>query len=836
LVLVAATSIPFLPAVPLRVVTFNIEANRDQNGDVTEALNDPGTADYNAVRDVLQRIDADVVCLQELANADVSGGTDGGTNSDVHALASELGLPHVFIPTNAGVFGFALRNAVISRHPFLDIAAVGSSSYQESIGAVGSNGERAKDVTRVIPAMVIDVPDAAAPLTLCTLHNKSSTGPDDRFRRAVELARLRDYLERNDLDANDNIVVTGDFNLSAFDDAFSTEPNGLPSTWNRGTDIPLPISYSTDPDFYFPAPYHLFALDAQDVSGGRATFQTANNDITLDYILPSPALITRGSEIYRSDLDTNNTQGLAKEGSPLPSAVSFQASDHFAVFADFELENAIPPATSYVLTAADSQVDEDFSNFEGFTDPEPWSSINADWLGPFGTTANLPQEPAAFATAWDEARAVGVTAGTEATTFSAIFDNETGGIISALNFSYLASVAIARPQGSQDELTVSFNIGNGEPTLLPGLTFVAQPSVTAPVTQQLSTTQNNLAIAPGQSFRIDVTATKLEPPTGNANASVFLNEFHYENSSSDEGEFVEIIVGPGFEGNLNTIELILYNGSSTQLKPYETIALSEFDSSANPTVVNGYRIFHDFIAGIQNGPDGFALVVDGEVVEFLSYEGSFQAAEGPAAGMISRDIGVSQASSTPPGFGSLALTGNGLAPEDFTWTALPNDIPHSPGQPNPGQKLIALPQVMAFDSVTVEAVLHVDSDNDGLPDAIETSLNLDPSLQDSDDDGIDDGDEDFDRDGQSNASEVLITGTDPADASSRFTVQLLASEDGLALSFETLPGRSYRILGGESLPPTSSLETISGDGQAIVRPLTPGQATQFFSVEVSLEP
>jgi hypothetical protein len=55
--------------------------------------------------------------------------------------------------------------------------------------------------------------------------------------------------------------------------------------------------------------------------------------------------------------------------------------------------------------------------------------------------------------------------------------------------------------------------------------------------------------------------------------------------------------------------------------------------------------------GLQNGsPDGLALVAPGNVVvEFLSYEGTFNATNGPAAGMTSVDIGrlEENASGTP---------------------------------------------------------------------------------------------------------------------------------------------------------------------------------------------
>ena len=78
--------------------------------------------------------------------------------------------------------------------------------------------------------------------------------------------------------------------------------------------------------------------------------------------------------------------------------------------------------------------------------------------------------------------------------------------------------------------------------------------------------------------------------------------------------------------------------------------------------------------GLQNGsPDGLALVdSDSNVVQFLSYEGSFMADGGPAGGMVSTDIGVAESTSTPVGY-SLQLTGTGTVYDDFTWsTAVPN--------------------------------------------------------------------------------------------------------------------------------------------------------------------
>jgi hypothetical protein len=71
-------------------------------------------------------------------------------------------------------------------------------------------------------------------------------------------------------------------------------------------------------------------------------------------------------------------------------------------------------------------------------------------------------------------------------------------------------------------------------------------------------------------------------------------------------------------------------------------------------------------------------------VQFISYEGSFTAVGGPAAGLTSTDIGVSESSSTPVGF-SLQLTGTGSEAADFTWTSPTDD---TPGAVNNGQTFV----------------------------------------------------------------------------------------------------------------------------------------------------
>lgn len=156
-------------------------------------------------------------------------------------------------------------------------------------------------------------------------------------------------------------------------------------------------------------------------------------------------------------------------------------------------------------------------------------------------------------------------------------------------------------------------------------------------------------------------------------STVWINEIHYDNASTDTGEFVEIAGTAGTD--LSGWTVALYNGANGAL--YDTINLSGVIDS------DGALAF--FQAGIQNGaPDGLALVDDlGGLVQFLSYEGAFTAIGGPADGLASTDIGVSESSTTPVGQ-SLQLTGTGSAYSDFTWAG---PATATPGAPNLNQTL-----------------------------------------------------------------------------------------------------------------------------------------------------
>ncbi|NVJ59418.1 MAG: endonuclease [Gammaproteobacteria bacterium] len=153
--------------------------------------------------------------------------------------------------------------------------------------------------------------------------------------------------------------------------------------------------------------------------------------------------------------------------------------------------------------------------------------------------------------------------------------------------------------------------------------------------------------------------TTLDAPTP-VEGELWINEIHYDNASTDVEEFFEIAGPAGFD--LQGTQVALYNGSNGTL--YNTINLTGVISDLQ----NGFGTQGFYVRGIQNGsPDGIALISNtGEVVQFLSYEGSFTAVDGPAAGMTSNDIEVSENSSTPAGQ-SLQLGGSGNKYSDFIW-------------------------------------------------------------------------------------------------------------------------------------------------------------------------
>ncbi|HEV8399275.1 MAG TPA: DNA/RNA non-specific endonuclease [Gemmatimonadales bacterium] len=139
--------------------------------------------------------------------------------------------------------------------------------------------------------------------------------------------------------------------------------------------------------------------------------------------------------------------------------------------------------------------------------------------------------------------------------------------------------------------------------------------------------------------------------------AVRISEIHYDNTGTDAGEAIEVSGPAGIDVTGWTV--VLYNGNGGA--SYDTKTLTgAFPATCD---ARGVIVINYPVNGIQNGsPDGVALVnASAAVVEFLSYEGTFTATNGPANGLLATDIGVTEAGTETLGM-SLQRHGDG------TWT------------------------------------------------------------------------------------------------------------------------------------------------------------------------
>ncbi len=177
----------------------------------------------------------------------------------------------------------------------------------------------------------------------------------------------------------------------------------------------------------------------------------------------------------------------------------------------------------------------------------------------------------------------------------------------------------------------------------------------------------------------------------------WINEFHYDNIGIDVDEGIELAGRAGID--LAPYRLYTYRTGAPGAPGVLYGDPIQFEGVIPDETGTGYGAvwFGVEVNRFQNAGDenvafgaGFALVhadpVEGDrILQFISYEGSFTAIEGPAAGLVAVDVGVAQGSSTPIGH-SLTLFGNGSAIdahyEQFAWMG---PAPATPGRINNGQ-------------------------------------------------------------------------------------------------------------------------------------------------------
>lgn len=178
-------------------------------------------------------------------------------------------------------------------------------------------------------------------------------------------------------------------------------------------------------------------------------------------------------------------------------------------------------------------------------------------------------------------------------------------------------------------------------------------------------------------------ALALGARSGTAAESLWINELHYDNAGTDAGEFVEVAVPTGF-ADLANLSVSLYNGGDG--KPYgSSHPLSGFNVGES---VGETTLYWKLIGGLQNGPDGVSLDLGGASRDFVSYEGAFTATEGPAAGLLSFNLGAGEDGTAAAG-GSVGLSGVGSVRSDFGWTVFAES---SPGFVNLGQSITSVPE------------------------------------------------------------------------------------------------------------------------------------------------
>ncbi|MEM6928970.1 MAG: endonuclease/exonuclease/phosphatase family protein, partial [Myxococcota bacterium] len=195
---------------PLRVATWNIEG-----------LGASGSEQYVAARQVLQRIDADVVGLNEIME---------GEEDALVSFAADLGYQVVQPRTNP--FG-SIHNAVLSR------LGVAQGAFPSS--AALSDDPDANDITRWPVSVAVEAPWGEV-VAITTQHCKAGFDLDDAFRRALDTRRLGQAARRVPAD---HTVAMGDLNADLGDlqaeppspARWTFPPGGLPPELVIGDDV-----------------------------------------------------------------------------------------------------------------------------------------------------------------------------------------------------------------------------------------------------------------------------------------------------------------------------------------------------------------------------------------------------------------------------------------------------------------------------------------------------------------------------------------------------------------------------------------------------------------------
>ena len=145
---------------------------------------------------------------------------------------------------------------------------------------------------------------------------------------------------------------------------------------------------------------------------------------------------------------------------------------------------------------------------------------------------------------------------------------------------------------------------------------------------------------------------------------IFINEFHYSETAGN-GDFVEL----AYEMTEDVAQcyVVLYNGNGQTYGSPFIVGADGIRGDNEHDHVGGLSFVYFDINNLR-GSAGMALVdgLSGDaVLQLISYDGTFTAQNGPAAGMESVDVGVSERGGNPGG--SLQLKGSGCQFDHFSF-------------------------------------------------------------------------------------------------------------------------------------------------------------------------
>lgn len=293
----------------VRVMTWNIQG-----------LGAPGSDEYLATLAVVQRLDADIVGLNEIDAPDLG---------NLSAFARSGGYDYVLVP-DSNPFG-TIRNAILSKLQPSDQTVWTSAEL--------SGDRSANDVTRNPLSMTVTTAGGAT-LTLVSQHWNSGFGDDEEFLRAVDAVRVGQVAAR----APAEFVVLGDVNAELGDRETPLVFTELPAALSElsalvGADINEMMSTDGLDNDAFSALLEGLEMEALNLAQGDGNAATRDaSGRRIDYIFVTPSIHARAwaGEVYDARDDALSSLDYAGDA-PSPDSTAI-ASDHFPVVADIRLE------------------------------------------------------------------------------------------------------------------------------------------------------------------------------------------------------------------------------------------------------------------------------------------------------------------------------------------------------------------------------------------------------------------------------------------------------------------------------------------------------------------